>query len=222
MREKNCLHPKRLGLRYAKTAFYLISFFFVLCFLHFNDLWLSWLLFILVWKPTYCVTEMCADKNINLLPIRNLLNHIVCACVKSNLYYFSSHSAKIDQLCENRMIWATSWHSTRRVKRALAANEAAAHAITGVELVGGSASIIKTSLCLYLTELCDNEMKIDTDIRRRSLHWINSFQRSYEARGNLRLDKWNSWVSAFRYHNYRVGVGGEESRAKLEKHWESP
>lgn len=37
-----------------------------------------------------------------------------------------------------------------------------AYAVTSVVLV--ASSIIKTSHCLYLTELYDNEIKIDTDI----------------------------------------------------------
>lgn len=159
-----------------KQLFISAPFFFVMV-LHFNDLWLTWLSSVPVWKPTYCVTEMCADENINLLPIRNLLNHIVCACVKSNLYYFPSPLREL--ISYARIGWFEPTVDIQLGgKKALAANEAAAHAITSVGLVGGTASIIKTSHCLYLTELCDNEMKIDTDIRRRSSHWINSFQRA--------------------------------------------
>lgn len=75
----------------------------------------------------------------------------------------------IDQLCENWMISAVN--SNRDERGSCGGGKTGrAHAVTSVVLV--ASSIIKTSHCLYLTELYDNEIKIDTDI-----HWINKLSR---------------------------------------------
>lgn len=82
--------PKALMVAICENSFLSHLLFFCVMVLHFNDLWLAWL-FLLPWKPTYCVTEMCADEKYKSTADSVIsLNHIVCACVKSNLYYFSS------------------------------------------------------------------------------------------------------------------------------------